>query len=223
MADPSKTTAAGTPDWVRAAVGPIATSLRPLVGSQDIASVDPSNPKPQIIVKTPDQYTKPVAAHESVHAFQNTRNDDFQDKLRSLLPGTPSASDYDYGGIKGLQANPMKSMGQYNHEQQASMVEDLTQAQSKLGMHMTRPQLQQWDATKTALERPIRQLQAVPAEESGLSGTIDHFMHERGLGDPLSYAKSLMGLSPLIVPPANPVPDAPSVALGYANPSKLVR
>ncbi len=189
-----------------------------------VASSDPNNLQAPITVQDPSLYTKPVAAHESAHKFQDTRNDYFQDATRSLLPqGTTSLQDYDYGGIKGLQANPRKSIGQYNPEQQADMVEDLTQAQANLKPHMSVPQLQQWDTTKNTLERPIRQLQAIPPAETGVAGHVDHFFHERGLGDPVSYAKTFLGLDRIHAPIANPVPDAPSVALGYANPSKLVR
>lgn len=224
-------TKAGTPWWVQNDTGPISTVLQPLApasGEYDpartIASVNPNSRASQINVEDASGYTKPVAAHESTHFYQDTRNDPFQDSIRSLLPnGTTGLKDYDYGGVAGLQAHPFKSIGQYNPEQSATMVEDLTRANDNLKPGMSRPQLQRWDATKNTLERPIRELQAVPAAETGIGGHIDQFLHERGLGDPVSYAKTFLGLSPLVPKVLNPAPDAPSVALGFANPSRLVR
>lgn len=96
-----------------------------------IASVTPGTGR--IDVAQPSMYTPTVAAHESTHIFQGTRNGDFQRASQSLLPqGVQSAQDYDYGGVKGLQSNPLKSIGNYNPEQQARMVEDLTSAQAAL-------------------------------------------------------------------------------------------
>jgi hypothetical protein len=176
----------------------------------------------QISVTRPSFYSKPIAAHEATHVFQNTRNDQFKDLERSQMPLGDSLENYDYGGIKGLQANPLKSVASYNPEQQAEMVEDLTAAQSKLQPKMSSSQLQDWDITKNALERPIRQLASVPAQDTSIGGRIDHYMHQRGLGDPISTLEGIISPPSLDASPL-PNPSAPSVALGYANRSKLVR
>lgn len=46
-----------------------------------------------------------------------------------------------------------------------------------------------------------------PSWVSG-AGHVDHFFHERGLGDPVSYAKTFLRLDGMHAPIANPVPDA---------------
>lgn len=175
-----------------------------------------------ISVTRPSLYDIPIAAHEATHVFQNGRNDQFQELGRLLLPHATALKDYDYGGIQGLQANPQKTVADYNPEQQAQMVQDLTAAQSKLSPNMTPAQLAAWDATKTALERPIQQLANVPAQDNSVSGQVDHYLDQRGFGDPLAR---LMGLisPPVMNTSPQPIPSAPSVALKYANRSKLVR
>jgi hypothetical protein len=167
-------------------------------------------------------YSPPIAAHEATHVFQNSRNDQFQDLERSQMPSSVSIGNYDYGGTKGLLANPLKSVASYNPEQQAEMVEDLTAAQSKLTPKMSRKQLQDWDTTKTALERPIQQLANVPAQDASIGGRIDHYLDQRGLGDPIARVKGVLSPPKMSMAP-QPTPEAPSVALGYANRSKLVR
>jgi hypothetical protein len=175
-----------------------------------------------INVTRPDLYSKPEAAHESTHVFQNGRNDQFQNIEDNLtLPGY-SMKMYDYGGVKGLLANPLKTATDYSREQQAKMVEDLTTAQDKLTPKMNPQQLQDWDTTKTALERPIRQLANVPPQDVSLGGRIDHFLDQRGFGAPIARVKGILSTPDMNTVP-QPPPDAPSVALGYANRSKLVR
>jgi hypothetical protein len=172
-------------------------------------------------------YTVPVAAHESTHIAQQSKNGDFQRASQALLPGgAQSAKDYDYGGIPGLEANPQRSIGNYNPEQQAQMVEDLATAQGALPAKMSPPQLAKWDETKNALERPIRQLMAVPPPDTSLAGKADEWLAERPLGKYLDHPFSrLLGQiqTPALQTQPQPVPSAPSVALGYANKSKLVR
>jgi hypothetical protein len=116
----------------------------------------------------------------------------------------------------------------YNPEQQAQMVQDLTQAQGQLRPGMSRSQLQAWDNTKTALERPIRQLMAVPKQDTSLAGKADEWLATRqdprlsGLDHPFTRLKGIFSQPKMSTAPQVP-PDAPSVALGYANRSKLVR
>jgi len=142
--------------------------------------------------------------------------------MQLMAPQTPSLKSYDYGGVEGLLANPQRSVASYNPEQQAEMVEDLTTAQGKLGPHMTPAQLAAWDRTKTALERPIQQLANVPAQDNSMTGQIDHYLNQRGFGDPLSRLLGLIS-PPTMTTAPQPYPSAPSVALGNANRSKLVR
>ncbi len=224
-----QTTDAGAPDW--AASGPIQTLMgydpsgAHAEGSTGtIAYVQPEAEK--INVAQPGMYTKPVAAHEATHVFQNSRNGDFLRAIQSLAPGPPLLKDYDYGGVAGLQAHPLKSIGDYNPEQQARMVEDLTKAQEQLKPMMSREQLQQWDTTKAALERPIRQLLAVPPPDNSLAGRADEWIAERPLGELLDHP--FTRLKGILVPPPMPKgpdapPEPPSVALGFADRSKLVR
>jgi hypothetical protein len=215
-------TNAGKPNWVNVPVAAQEASEIPqLSGRNDLRSIA-YTPATTVNVVQPNLYDKSIAAHEATHAFQNTRNDQFQNLMQLMAPQTASLKNYDYGGVNGLLANPQRSIASYSPEQQAEMVEDLTAAQGKLNDHMMPAQLAAWDRTKAALERPIRQLAAVPAKDVSIAGNIDHYLNQRGFGDPLAR---LMGL---ISPPTmntapQPVPDAPSVALGYANRSKLVR
>lgn len=217
-------TAAGQPSWI---VGQIPTQqgqeLPELQGRNDIGTVAyVPNAGTAISVTRPALYDKATAAHEATHVFQNTRNDQFQNLMQLMMPKTDSVSNYDYGGVNGLIANPQKSVAAYSPEQQAQMVEDLTAAQGKLTPNMTPAQLAAWDKTKTALERPIQQLASVPAQNNSVAGKVDHYLNQRGFGSPL---EQLMGvLSPPTMSAApQPAPAAPSVALGYANRSKLVR
>lgn len=175
-----------------------------------------------ISVTRPSFYTKPVAAHEDTHIFQNGRNDQFQDLEDKLSPSGYSMNNYNYGGIQGLLANPQKTATDYSREEQARMVEDLTSAQDKLTPHMSSKQLQDWDTTKTALERPIRQLANVPPQDTSLGGRIDHYFDQHGFGNPIARVRGILSTPTMNTTPAPP-PDAPSVALGFANRSKLVR
>lgn len=217
-------TDAGVPDWV--SDKPIPTSFSkdtaPASLGRSVAHVDAG--RKEILVSSPNNYTPASAAHEATHVFQNTRNYAFQKRIEELLPRTTKLSDYDYGGIKGLMKNSLKSIGDYNPEQQAKMVEDLTRAQTALTPHMTQKQLEDWDTYKNTLERLVNQLKRVPAQDTSLAGKID-----RGLGmtsAPLERAKDYV--SGMISPPkinTTPLPAqnaAPSAALGYANLSKLV-
>lgn len=217
-------TNAAQPNWIS---GQIPTQqgqeLPELQGRNDIGTVAyVPNMGNAISVTRPALYDKPTAAHEATHVFQNSRNDQFQNLMQLMMPQTSSVSNYDYGGVHGLMANPQKSVAGYNPEQQAQMVEDLTAAQGKLTPNMTPAQLAAWDQTKTALERPIQQLANVPAQNNSVVGKVDHYLNQRGFGSPL---EQLMGiLSPPTMSTApQPTPGAPSVALGYANKSKLVR
>jgi len=217
-------TAAAQPSWIS---GQIQTQqgqeLPELQGRNDIGTVAyVPNAGTTISVTRPSLYDKPTAAHEATHVFQNTRNDKFQNLMQLMMPQTDSVSNYDYGGVQGLQANPQKSVAAYNPEQQAQMVEDLTAAQSKLKPNMTPAQLAAWDATKNALERPISQLAAVPAQDTSVAARIDHYLNQRGFGDPLSRLLGIISPPTMSMAP-QPTPGAPSVALGYANKSKLVR
>jgi hypothetical protein len=225
-------TNAAAPGWTGAPAltvpGSGAGGAQAIDATGTIASVTPG--ARQIDVAQPALYTPPVAAHESTHIFQQSRNGDFQRASQSLLPGGAGlSSDYDYGGIPGLQANPQKSIGNYNPEQQAKMVEDLTRAQdalpSPLAAKMSAPQLQAWDNTKNTLERPIRQLMAVPAPDTSLAGKADEWLAERPIGQYLDHPFTRLA-GQLSIPgmkaQPQPVPSAPSVALGYPNKSKLV-
>lgn len=219
-----QTTDSAQPNWIG---GRIQTQQGPelpeLMGRSDLGSVAyvPSGGN-AISVTRPSFYSKPIAAHEATHVFQNTRNDQFQDLESRQMPSSTSLSNYDYGGVKGLMANPRKSVADYNPEQQAEMVEDLTAAQGKLTPKMSRSQLQDWDTTKTALERPIRQLASVPGQDNSIGGSIDHYLDQRGFGDPISRIKGILSPPTMSMAP-QPNLEAPSVALGYANRSKLVR
>lgn len=220
-----QTTNAGQPNWIGGRIPTQQGAESPdVAGLRDLGSVAyvPAG-QGGISVTRPGMYDKPAAAHETTHVFQNTRNDQFQDLGNALLPnGTTSLKDYDYGGVKGLQTNPQKTIANYNPEQQAQMVEDLTRAQGSLKPLMSRQQLQQWDNTKMALERPIRQLASIPAQDNSIGGRIDHYLHERGFGDPIARIRGVLSPPTLNASP-QPPPEAPSVALGYANRSKLVR
>ena len=224
-----QTTDAGAPDW--AASGPIRTLMgydpsgAYAEGSAGtIAYVQPGAEK--IDVAQPGLYTQPVAAHEATHVFQNSRNGDFLRTIQSLAPGPPLLKDYEYGGVAGLQTHPLKSIGDYNPEQQARMVEDLTTAQDQLKPMMTPEQLQQWDTTKAALERPIRQLLAVPPPDTSLAGKADEWIAERPLGElldhPFTRLKGILSPPPMPKGPDAP-PEPPSVAMGFAVPSRLVK
>jgi len=216
-------TNSGQPSWASAGAIPTSQGLGSFQGSSSLGEVaDVPAGQARINVVRPDMYDKPTAAHEATHVFQNSRNDQFNDREHYLLPLTSSLSDYNYGGVKGLQANPRKTVTDYNPEQQASMVEDLTSAQGKLTTHMSKDQLNAWDATKNTLERPLQQLIAVPAQDNSVSGKIDHYLHVRGFGDPISQLKGILSPPTMNTSP-QPVPSAPSAALGYANRSKLVR
>lgn len=218
-----QTTNSGQPDWIS---GPIPTQegAPNWHGANDLAEVADVPPgQTYVNVAMPLRYDKPTAAHETTHVFQNTRNDRFQDLGSALLPhGAQSQADYDYGGVKGLMAHPRKTITDYNPEQQAQMVEDLTRAQGRLTPRMSRQQLQNWDTTKMALERPIRQLANIPQADSSLGGRVDHYLHDRGFGEPIARLRGILSPPSLDVSPLPP-PAAPSVALGYANRSKLVR
>ena len=87
---------------------------------------------------------------------------------------------------------------------------------------MNPAQLQDWDNKKNALERPISQLIAVPGKDTSLTGRADDMLASYGLGHPLSRIAGQFSAPAM---PKGPVsqPEAPSVALGYANRSKLVR
>lgn len=224
LSTPQQITDEGRPDWIS---GPITAQQGPesaeLVGRKDIGSVAyVPNGGNAISVTRPALYDKPIAAHEATHVFQGSRNDQFQNLGNSLLPNGSTLKDYDYGGVKGLMANPQKSVASYNPEQQAEMVEDLTAAQAKLTPKMSRSQLQGWDTTKTALERPIRQLASVPAQDNSIGGKINHYLDQRGFGEPITRARGILSPPTMSMAP-QPNPEAPSVALGYANRSKLVR
>lgn len=222
------TTNAGAPSWASPTIIPTSQgSATPgtAYGYTDVANAN----KNGINVVNPSLYTKPIAAHEATHIFQNSRNGDFQRASDTLLPSGPlTTAAYDYGGVKGLQANPQKTIANYNPEQQAEMVEDLTAAQANLKPHMSVPQLQQWDDTKNVLERPVRQLMAVPPQDKSLAGRADEWLATRAdpqfssLDHPFTRLKGLFSQPTMNLAP-QPAPDAPSVALGYANPSKLVR
>jgi hypothetical protein len=219
-----RTTDAGQPNWIGGKITTQQGQESPdLLGRNDLGTVAyvPNNGN-AISVTRPSLYDLPTAAHEATHVFQNTRNDQFQDLESRQMPSSTSLTNYDYGGIKGLQSNPLKSVANYNPEQQAEMVEDLTAAQGKLTPKMSPKQLQDWDTTKTTLERPIRQLAAVPAKDTSIGGRIDRYFDLRGFGDPIAKVKGILSPPSInMAPQSNP--EAPSVALGYANRSKLVR
>lgn len=219
----------GTPDWISNAVGPIQAQVAALPGQSDaLAYVNPGQATVNIV--RPELYTAPIAAHEATHVFQASRNPSFAQHMNAMEPATQAG--YDYGGVQGLQANPYKSMGDYNPEQQAEMVEDLADAQSKLTSHMNLKQLQQWDQTKQALERPISQLQQVAAPSNSLAERGDAFLNNYTYGNgalnslltqqPLERLMGLISSPSMNTSPLQPQ-SAPSSALGYANRSKLVR
>lgn len=219
-----QTTDDGQPNWIGGRISvQQGQELPELAARNDIGTVAyVPNGGNAISVTRPYLYTPSVAAHEATHVFQNSRNDQFQDLEQSMMPRTDSLKNYDYGGIKGLQTNPQKTIANYNPEQQAEMVEDLTSAQAQLKPKMSHSQLADWDATKTALERPIRQLASVPAQDTSIGGRIDHYLDQRGFGDPIARVRGILS-PPAMNPAPQPNPSAPSVALGYANRSKLVR
>lgn len=224
---PADSTAQGVPDWISSAVGQPQTNVLKApeitMGNGQPASAFVRAGDTHNINVQDSGYSPTMAAHESTHLFQNSRNQAFQDNLRSQLPnGTMNAGAYDYGGIPAISTSH-KGIGDYNAEQQAAMVGDLTNAQDSLPMKPNLQQLAQWDQTKRALERPIQQLQAIPAAETGLSGKVDAYAHAHGMGTPVDSLKTFLGFGGIHAPIANPTPSAPSVALGYANPSKLVR
>jgi hypothetical protein len=222
---PNKTlgsiTASGTPSWISDMLGmPQTRQVAP--DGQIIADVTDTAPN-MINVAMPDRYTPLVAAHEATHVFQNSRNPAFTTQMVKTLPPTIAPSNYDYGGTAGLRATPFKSIGNYNPEQQAKMVEDLTAAQDNLKPGMSRAALQQWDDTKNTLERPIQQLQRVPPPDNSRAERGDSWLHQHGInGDILERLKGVFQTPQMPTGP-QPPPQAPSVALGYANRSKLVR
>jgi hypothetical protein len=210
--------AAGTPDWMQS-LGPITPKITGDPGGNaqnmgTVAYVDPSNPQPNINVVNPGLFTPAVAAHEMTHNYQNSRNAAFVQNTQAMQPTTGNTSNYDYGGVAGLLSNPLKSIGNYNPEQQASMVQNLTQAQSQLPANPTRAQLQQWDVTKNALERPIQQLKDIPPADTSMLGRISSSLQ----GDPIGYLRQF--LSPSLPAAPQAVPGPPSAALGYALKSR---
>jgi hypothetical protein len=190
-----------------------------------VAYVQPGQNR--INVVHPEMYSEPIAAHELTHAFQNTRSGDFQRGINARLPnGAQSAKDYDYGGTAGLRANPRKSIADYNPEQGAQMVEDLTADQGKLNPKMNPQQLRQWDQQKQTLERPIQQMLNVAPKDTSMAGRADDWLADRPLGQMINHPFTrLKGLvSPQRMNPNPPtMPEPPSEQLGYAVRSKLVR
>jgi len=228
-----QTTNAGEPYWVSDAVGrPVAVQSAPDRSMADprlveLAFVDAANhPTSNVQVVTPNLYTPSVAAHETTHNFQFSRNSDFQQNLDALdnapHPAGPTGK-YDYGGVEGLAKNHTE-LGKLNREQQARIVEDLTTAQSKLHPHMSQAELAQWDKTKTTLERPIQELQRVPAAQHNPAASTDSWLAQHTIfnGHPLQRALDFIS-KPTIDTRPLPAPSAPSTALGYANPSEYVR
>jgi hypothetical protein len=231
------TTNEGEPYWVSDAVGrPAAVpAANPADGRRALSYVEPHDTS-KVNVVLPQNYTPDVAAHETTHIFQNSRNDDFnrsQDELQNK-PGNiagmgsnreSQAAAYDYGGVKGLRANPLRSVGNYNREQQAQMVQDLAVAQNNIHPGMSKPELANWDETKKTLERPIEQLQRIPAKSAPtVSSKVDDWLAQHTIfGDrPLERARGILSPPTIDTRPLG-TPEAPSTALGYANLSEDVR
>jgi hypothetical protein len=205
----------------------VATPAQPPVGSQHnlgtVAFVDGASSLPAINVSRPDLYTPAIAAHEATHLYQNSRNPYSVENTQATHPTTDSLSNYDYGGIKGIQSSPLKSVGDYNPEQQAQMVQNLTQAQSNLHPGMSPHQLDQWDTTKNTLERPIRQLQMIPPPDTSFAGRADGWLNRQGIaGGPIEHLKSMISPPSLQTQP-QPIAGPPSRALGYPLRSNVVR
>jgi hypothetical protein len=90
---------------------------------------------------------------------------------------------------------------------------------------MSPQQLRAWDDTKNTLERPIEQLRRIPAADPpSLASRADGWLaaHNVLRGNPVERMRDLIS-PPTIDTRPMPAPEAPSVALGYANKSRLVR
>lgn len=228
------TTDEGEPYWVSDAVGrskavaaPASKNITAAANAKEVAFVDPADhATSQVNVVTPELYTPSVAAHETTHEYQFSRNLDFQDNLRALDkdydPSHPLAA-YDYGGVFGLERHP-KELGKLNREQQAKIVEDLATAQGNLRANMTPVDLAKWDETKAVLGLKIAQMKKIPPadQHSALTAT-DNWLQARGLtGRPLEHLRDILWLPKIDTSPLTK-PEAPSKALGYAEPTDLVR
>jgi hypothetical protein len=233
---PGDVTAEGTPYWTARPQ----TNVVPITQKTDKGLVAPAYVErgnaSAVNVQLPAGYNAATAAHESDHTWQNSRNPDFVDNLRSMdSPGAVDAHDYDYGGVDGLKKNH-PNLGYLNAEQQASIVGDLTKENMMLHPGMSKPELAAWDEKKAALERPIQQMQRIPPRppptmtskaDSWLATklpSVEKFLEKQeGVGArPLQHLHDMLIVPPVPQAPI-PQPEAPSVALGYANPSHYVR
>lgn len=231
---PQDTVNEGEPYWVSSAIGrPTAVESAPSAGNintantREVAYVNPEDhPISKVNVVDKELFTPSVAAHETTHNFQYSRNADFQRNLDSLdqpNTGATALSRYDYGGVEGLKKNHPE-IGKLNREQQGKIVQDLSDAQGSLHPHMTPAELAKWDETKHALERPIQQLQHIPAQENTVATAPDQWLSKHTIFNGHPLQRALDFISPPR-PDTRPLGAAepPSTALGYAQPSEYVR
>lgn len=222
-----------TPLWVKDATGKLVVRQTPptkTFANSEQVSYHPEDTK-FIGVPVPSRYTPPVAAHETTHAFQDTRNRYFRSALDAASTNPVTASER-YGGVAGLKANGKKGIGEYNAEEQANMVRDLTAMNEQAvptSPRMTPTQLQQYDDDKAVLENKVNQLKNIPVDDKPTwKQRVDDWMSNRRLGTPTSSATKFIQSRPLesMFPDKMPIPaplppPVSSVGMGSPVPSKL--
>lgn len=141
-------------------------------GDMSKAHVSSSDPT-SIYADEPELVTPSIQAHELTHVYQLSlreamKHDVSEDKPGGIAP----ASTYDYGGWQSLidARNKGKTIRDFTDEQQASMIEDYTNLQTKLHdpSYQTLPaakkvaMLNEWDQANQALAPYLRQLIGQP-------------------------------------------------------------
>jgi hypothetical protein len=162
-----------------------------------IADVSPANPQ-TIEVRDPKLFAQqPYQTHESTHVYQYSRNPAFVDGSR--VGHSTVSSDYDYGGISGMEnaLRNHKTIANFNLEQQAQIVADY--------QRMTADALRRKDAKYlariTAAYHPfVSQLAHIPPKGADMKHMT-----------PQDLAPAAPGLPP---PTVIGVPLAPDLLLG---------
>lgn len=169
--------------------------------------------KKDIKVDEPKFFTRPVAAHEGTHVFQNTR-------IESARPSSSwdkSDKAYDYGGAEGLlkARAEKKTIADFTDEKQAQIVEDyyafhlavLQVAQWQNG-HLWPSQAEWFEKKKAAYQPFVNQLVGLPDESTPgpekLTQTLNTKPPTPGL--PPSSVTNELQLDPNIAGALAPIP-----------------
>jgi hypothetical protein len=177
------------------------------------AAVDTSDPY-RIKVLAPDLYGPPVQWHELVHTHQDTRNKQLP-QVAAQLKGS-GRSNYDYGGIQGLQAARLqgKTISDFNYEQQAEMVKDYKWQhdqylnKAKQGALTTADEKAMYDLQQ-AYHPFIQQLASMPGTKENLQR--NPLLELVGLQKPVP-----LGANP--APPGLPAYNTPGLGVLPADP-----